>query len=110
MSTDICSMTAYANCQQNLVGIGLMHAEIKTVNSKFLDLYLKLPDYLASFEPTIRKIISHKISRGKVDVSLNINFDPSYKFQNVYADQIRDYISLYNNIYSELSSHNIATQ
>ena len=47
--------------------------EIKTVNNRFLDIHLRLSQELSSMEMAIRKIISGRLSRGRVD--LNINFE-----------------------------------
>lgn len=45
-------------------------AEIKSVNSKYLDVNIKLPNVLCVFEEDIRKNIAGTISRGKVEVSV----------------------------------------
>lgn len=42
--------------------------EIKSVNHKYLDINIKLPRNLFCMEERIRKTISNKISRGKIDV------------------------------------------
>ena len=47
--------------------------EIKTVNNRYLDIHLRLSQELSPLEMTIRKTISGRLSRGRVD--LNINFE-----------------------------------
>lgn len=47
--------------------------EIKTVNNRYLDIHLRLNQELSPLEMSIRKIISGRLSRGRVD--LNINFE-----------------------------------
>jgi uncharacterized protein (TIGR00255 family) len=47
--------------------------EIKTVNNRYLDIHLRLNQELSPLEMTIRKTISRRLSRGRVD--LNINFE-----------------------------------
>ena len=42
--------------------------EIKSVNHKYLDMNIKLPRNLFCMEDRVRKSISNKISRGKIDV------------------------------------------
>ena len=70
------SMTGYASCQspatQNTqpgepaqVGIGL---EIRSVNSRFLDLSFRVSDELRSAEPLMREHITKHLKRGKVEV------------------------------------------
>ena len=45
--------------------------ELKTVNNRFLDVNLRLAQELQPLEATIRKIISNRLSRGRVDVNLS---------------------------------------
>ena len=47
--------------------------EIKSVNSRFLDLKIYLPRELSELEVVVRNIISKKIKRGKVDVRINFS-------------------------------------
>lgn len=42
--------------------------ELKSVNNRYIDVYIRLPKQINSFEDRIRKYISTKISRGKIDV------------------------------------------
>lgn len=66
------SMTGFGNahtCRDNID----VEFEIKSVNSRYLDLRLYLPRELSFFEVTIRKLLPHYISRGSVEVRLNYN-------------------------------------
>ncbi len=45
--------------------------EIKTVNHRYSDIFLRIPKQLSSFEERIRSLINGKIQRGKVDVYIN---------------------------------------
>lgn len=47
-------------------------AEIKTLNSKFLDLNLRSPRILNSKEPDIRNMITRSLIRGKVNLNIEI--------------------------------------
>ena len=42
--------------------------EIRSVNSRFLDLSFRLPDELRAMEPVLRTLLTKKIKRGKVEV------------------------------------------
>ncbi len=44
--------------------------ELKTVNNRFLDINLRLPYELQSMETELKKIITNRLSRGRVDVNL----------------------------------------
>lgn len=46
--------------------------EIKSVNNRFLDLNIGLPSFLNPVESKIRKLVSEKIIRGKVDVIIRV--------------------------------------
>ena len=45
--------------------------ELKTVNNRFLDLNLRLSGELQQLETTIKRLITNRLSRGRVDVNLN---------------------------------------
>jgi uncharacterized protein (TIGR00255 family) len=47
--------------------LGLLTVELRSVNSRFLDLSLRVGDELRSFEPMLRESIGSAIARGKVD-------------------------------------------
>ena len=61
------SMTGYgkANLSENLRDYGV---EIKSVNHRYLDITVKMPRAVSYLEEVVKKIISSKIKRGKVDV------------------------------------------
>jgi uncharacterized protein (TIGR00255 family) len=67
------SMTGYASAQTTLVAesssegarLGL---EIRSVNSRFLDVSFRLPDELRQHEPALRELIGQHIKRGKVEL------------------------------------------
>src|SRR6185295_4750433 len=46
--------------------------DLKTVNNRFLDIHLRVGSELSAFEPTIKKRITSRLSRGRVDVSVSI--------------------------------------
>lgn len=45
--------------------------EIKTVNHKYLDIYVRLPKHLTFVEEKIKKEVSKTISRGKVEIYIS---------------------------------------
>jgi uncharacterized protein (TIGR00255 family) len=45
--------------------------ELKTVNNRFLDISLRLAGELQSLESIIKRLISNKLARGRVEVNLN---------------------------------------
>ena len=71
------SMTGYASAQTTLTlnhnpngaRLGL---EIRSVNSRFLDISFRLPDELRQHEPALRELLSLHIKRGKVEVRAHV--------------------------------------
>ena len=47
--------------------------EIKAVNSRFLDVSVSLPPFLGRLENTLRKALSAKVLRGKVEMSVRVH-------------------------------------
>jgi uncharacterized protein (TIGR00255 family) len=47
--------------------------DLKTVNNRFLDVHLRVGAELASLEAIIRRRVGEKLSRGRVDVTLNLD-------------------------------------
>src|SRR5690348_5479784 len=45
--------------------------DLKTVNNRFLDIHLRVGSELASLEPSIKKRITSRLTRGRVDVTVN---------------------------------------
>lgn len=45
--------------------------EIKTVNHRYLDFNVRMPRNLGKFEDDVRRAVSKKLSRGRVDVYIN---------------------------------------
>ncbi|MBC7488648.1 MAG: YicC family protein [Glaciimonas sp.] len=63
-------MTGYAvNTYQSAAGT--ITIELKSVNSRFLDLQFRINDDLRSLEPTLREAIMGRVNRGKVECRLS---------------------------------------
>jgi len=65
------SMTGYAYREKN-TETAAVSVEIKSVNSRFLDLTVNLPPYLNPLEQRFRERVSEKVVRGKVDVNIRV--------------------------------------
>jgi uncharacterized protein (TIGR00255 family) len=66
----IYSMTGYANRTLHTPAISIQ-MDIRSVNHRFFDLTLKLPDEFKGLETALRDTISSKIKRGKLDLRIN---------------------------------------
>lgn len=108
------SMTGYASAQQS-TGIGgtepdsklpagQLGLEIRSVNSRFLDVSLRLPEDLRQFEPALRELLQSKLKRGKIEVRASIEVlastsvaDPSPRMLqrlNAVQDSVRAWLPL----------------
>lgn len=66
------SMTAFGRCRRTVDGKDIT-VEIKSVNNRFFDCSVRLPRAYSYLEEKIKPFLQEKgISRGKVDVSINI--------------------------------------
>lgn len=75
-------MTGYANASAGASATGenatdsarnaaaSVHVELRSVNSRFLDLVFRLPDDLRGLEPALRERLTGKLRRGKVELRL----------------------------------------
>ena len=49
-----------------------LDVEIKTINHRYKDFNIRLPRKYMSFEEKIRNVVTEKVSRGRIDVFLNV--------------------------------------
>ena len=81
------SMTGFAN-QTTTLGEWKLSFECKSVNSRFLDVTLKLPEALKTTEPQIRQAINNTLSRGKVELSIRLERDDSTPEAQVNTEKL----------------------
>ncbi len=65
------SMTGYGKSTGTYEGKKVT-VEVRSLNSKSMDLNVRVPQNYKEFEADIRKIIGEELDRGKVDVSVNL--------------------------------------
>lgn len=68
----IYSMTGFAQAK-GIFGQKEISVEIKSLNSKFLDMRVKIPFLYRSKEHDIRRLIQDQIKRGKIEVTVMLN-------------------------------------
>lgn len=66
------SMTAFARNQQNL-DEGELIWEVRSVNHRFLELHLRMPEEFRASEARLREILQQRLKRGKVECHLRFN-------------------------------------
>ena len=65
------SMTGYGDVSRTTKA-GIIVAEIRSTNNRFLDITVKLPDQFKKLEHKLRSFVSKYASRGKIEVRLNL--------------------------------------
>lgn len=65
-------MTGFGQAQTTVADATLL-VEVKALNSKFLDLSLRLPRIFSEKELDIRAVITEKLERGKISISIEYN-------------------------------------
>lgn len=85
------SMTGYGKFVLELP-LKTIRVEIRALNSKSIDLNLRMPSDYRSKELELRKIIGAALGRGKVDVSLNVEKSNSEKAAKINLAVVQNYI------------------
>ncbi|MFU8812904.1 MAG: YicC/YloC family endoribonuclease [Balneolaceae bacterium] len=68
----ITSMTGFGRAEHSINGIQAT-VEIKTLNSRYLDISPRMPHVLNNKELRVKEVIQHYLSRGKVNINVNID-------------------------------------
>lgn len=79
------SMTGFGYCEYTENEITFT-VEIKTVNHRYTDIFLRMPKQLSAFEEKIRSLINTKIQRGKIDIYITYD-NKSSQAQEVLLDE-----------------------
>lgn len=66
------SMTSFGRSSSEEGKKRFFTVEMKSVNSRYLDANIRMPKSLISLEEEVRKMINNSLSRGKVDVFVNL--------------------------------------
>ena len=97
-------MTAYAGSEAS-IGDLTLNCELRTVNHRYCDITLKLPEHFRFLEADIRGMLSAKINRGKIECAL------SYKKQakntqlfNINIDAVTALLNATNQIEEQMQA------
>ncbi|MGB3587808.1 MAG: YicC/YloC family endoribonuclease [Tunicatimonas sp.] len=98
----ILSMTGYGKSKVSN-DVADITAEVKTLNSKYLDVSIKLPRALSGYELDVRTIISDKLKRGKVNLVVEmIEKKTGVSGHQINEDLLKSYFRTYQKIANEL--------
>jgi len=72
--------------------------EIRSLNSKSLDLNMRMPNEYRPKELELRKIIGSRLSRGKIDVSFYVDIEKSKNPTKINTSTVKNYMDQLKNI------------
>ena len=84
-------MTGYAS-ESFIINSTKFIVEIKSVNSKILDLNIRFPHFLKAYENDLRKEISNKLHRGKIELNVNSEIGANTDEISINKEIITNYI------------------
>ena len=93
------SMTAYGRAE-SLKGTMEFIAEIRSGNNRYREIILRLPQSLQLFEDRIRSLLSSRLKRGRIEISIQVK-DNGDKDLNLELN--RPLVRAYGNIFDELN-------
>lgn len=99
----VASMTGYA-AADGKTPAGTVTVECRSVNSRFLDLTLRLDDALRFAEPAIREHIQQRVVRGKLEVRMSLRADESSLPAAVSTEALERIAALQNAVLARIPS------
>ncbi|MDG0854120.1 YicC/YloC family endoribonuclease [Roseateles puraquae] len=90
------SMTGYANSvaqppkaeDGNPVTQASVSVELRSVNGRFLDLSMRMPEELRGLEPQLRELIAARFKRGKIELRINTQRETDGAWPQPQPDQL----------------------
>jgi uncharacterized protein (TIGR00255 family) len=84
-------MTGYASASSGAADAavpGSVSVELRSVNGRFLDLALRLPDELRALEPVLRELVAQRFRRGKIEMRVTTQRDADTAWPNPQPEQL----------------------
>ena len=91
-------MTGYGKAEAQLKNKSIS-LELKSLNSKNLDISVRLPHEIKEIELGLRKIISENLLRGKIDLFVTIEDISNNQSKKINSTVVNDYINQLKDIY-----------
>jgi uncharacterized protein (TIGR00255 family) len=97
-------MTGFGKAEENFENKKYV-IEIRSVNSRFAEISFKYPKYISSKDNELKDILRQKISRGKVNVFLNIENGTSVQNNlTIDPENLKNYTKILKSIRKEIGS------
>ena len=97
------SMTGFGKASCELKN-KIVNIEVKSLNSKYLDLNLRLPSVYREKDLELRNLLGHKLERGKVDLSINQELTDETKMYSINKKLVKRYYHEIQRLSSELKT------
>lgn len=98
----IVSMTGFGTGTTNNENWGIT-AEARSFNSRFCEVQIRLPSFLAGSEQKFESLVREVISRGKVIVTVHITLSKNVKLWNLFLDE--GLLETYGSLIERIESH-----
>ena len=85
------SMTGFGNESLELNN-GRINVEIRSLNSKYFDCVIKIPDFLKGIEHSIKEMLINNINRGKVEIKIAVIINDNKTENLITINAIKDLI------------------
>jgi uncharacterized protein (TIGR00255 family) len=101
------SMTGYANASTGSAETPsspgpTVHVELRSVNSRFLDVAFRMPDELRALEPALRELLAAQLRRGKVELRLAARDEAASDWPQPQPDQLDTLARLQREVHARL--------
>ncbi len=91
-------MTGYGKAEIQLKDKNIL-LELKSLNSKSLDISVQLPNEIKEIELRLRKIIGEQLLRGKIDLNVTIDNTCDTKSKSINSEVVNEYMNQLNKIH-----------
>lgn len=96
------SMTGYSRVEA-MRGSYQFRVEVKSLNSKTLNVILQIPGFLSSKELELNSLVEEYVKRGRVTVRVNVKFLEPPKLVEIDKNALTSYHALLENVVTTLS-------
>ena len=86
------SMTGFGQAEAAFETLDVS-VEVRTLNSRYLDMKLRIPPGARFLEARLRQLVREKLSRGRVDLSLEIAWKSQSRYR-VDDDLVKNYLAM----------------
>ena len=103
----IYSMTGFGKSQKEIQDLQI-RVEVKSLNSKFIDIFCRVPKSLSAKEIDIRNYLTQQLERGKMELNLHLQKNTENVEQSILPQgQISTYFAELKRLATELGVQNI---